>query len=139
MGHPPPLWKLFSLFHHSLENNSFIMSSQNLLSFSLSPLPLSYLLQVVLKGWIPHLSHKPLKYRKAAILSFKSFLFFSLNNPNYLSCCIALIFSVPLFWNTSNCYMSFLLRAPEQDTLLQVRSLFQKYVCITKKTYYLNS
>lgn len=132
MGYPPPLWKLFSLFHHSLANKSFIMSSQNLLSFSLKPLPLSYLLQVLLKGWIPHLSHKPLKYWKAAILSFKSLLFFSLNNPNSLSCSITLIFSVPLLWSTSNSSMSFLLRAPDQDTLLQMRSFYQKYVCITK-------
>ncbi|KAK4832076.1 hypothetical protein QYF61_020632 [Mycteria americana] len=108
------LGNLFQCFTTLIVKNFFLISSLNLPSFSLKPLPLVLSQQVLLKT--------PFKYCKAAMRSPQSLLFSRLNNPSSLSlssqerCSISLIIFVALLWTCSNRSMSFLCRGLQSWT-----------------------
>ena len=79
------LGNLFQCFTTLIVKNFFFISSLNLPSFSLNPLPLALLQQALLKSLFPSLLQAPLKYWKAAVRSPRSLLLFRLNSPNSLS------------------------------------------------------
>ena len=82
MWHPTSLSNLCQCITALAVKNFFLISQQNLPSFSLKPFPLVMSQQILLKSLSPSFLFLPFRYWKAALRSPQSLLFSRLNSPS---------------------------------------------------------